>query len=68
MKNTDDFYDDDALPIHHLDEDIDGRQRGVCPHSGTGSMAAGCPRGCDGARHHYSNDGHRNCADYEMNR
>ncbi len=58
------FFPDDALPIHHLDEDHDGRQRGVCPHSG-GARAStgGCPRGCDGATEHYSNDGHRACYD-----
>lgn len=58
------FYPDDALPIHHLDEDRDGRQRGVCPHSGgSRTDTGGCPRGCDGATEHYSNDGHRACYD-----
>lgn len=60
---AEDFYPDDALPTHHLDEDYGGRQRGVCPHSGTGNMADGCPRGCEGASEHYSNDGHRACVD-----
>lgn len=32
--DADEFFPDDALPIHHLDEDRDGQQRGVCPHSG----------------------------------
>lgn len=58
------FYPDDALPTHHLDEDHDGRQRGVCPHSGGGrTETGGCPRGCAGAAEHYSNDGHRACND-----
>lgn len=58
------FFPDDALPIHHLDEDLDGRQRGVCPHSGgSRTEAGGCPRGCDGATEHYSNDGHKACHD-----
>lgn len=62
--STDDFFPDDALPIHHLDEDADGRQRGVCPHSGgVRNALGGCPRGCDGATEHYSNDGHRGCHD-----
>lgn len=60
----DEFFPDDALPIHHLDEDRDGRQRGLCPHSGQGRTdAGGCPRGCGGATEHYSNDGHRACYD-----
>jgi hypothetical protein len=58
-----DFFDDDALPIHHLDDDFNG-QRGVCPESGRSRDAhGGCPRGCSGAREHYSNDGHRACHD-----
>ena len=58
------FFPDDALPIHHLDEDHSGRQRGVCPHSGGGRTdSGGCPRGCAGAAEHYSNDGHRGCYD-----
>lgn len=65
LDETDDdgFYPDDALPIHHLDEVHDGRQRGICPHSGGGRTGGGCPRGCDGATEHYSNDGHRGCYD-----
>ncbi|OBG21506.1 hypothetical protein A5768_25705 [Mycolicibacterium fortuitum] len=53
------------LPVHHLDEGhlAADKQRGVCPHSGTGDMADGCPRGCEGAREHYSNDGHPQCED-----
>jgi len=59
-----DFFPDDALPIHHLDDDIGCRQRGVCPHSGsTRTAGGGCPRGCAGATEHYSNDGHRACYD-----
>ena len=58
-----DFFPDDALPIHHLDDDR-GQQRGQCPHSGQARTdTGGCPRGCDGARYHYSNDGHRDCAE-----
>lgn len=58
------FYPNDSLPIHHLDEDRDGQQRGVCPHSGgSRTDTGGCPRGCDGATEHYSNDGHRACYD-----
>lgn len=58
-----DFVDDDALPIHHLD-DTDGRERGLCPHSGASRDSLGCcPRGCSGAAEHYSNDGHRGCYD-----
>lgn len=58
------FYADDALPFHHLDEDPDGRQRGACPHSGgSRNSLGGCPRGCAGATEHYSNDGHRACED-----
>lgn len=60
----DEFFADDALPTHHLDDDLDGRQRGVCPHSGgSRNSLGGCPRGCGGAREHYSNDGHRGCFD-----
>lgn len=60
----DEFFPDDALPIHHLDEDRDGQQRGVCPHSGgSRTDGGGCPRGCEGATEHYSNDGHRRCYD-----
>jgi len=53
------------LPIHHLDEGYSAadKQRGVCPHSGTGDMAHGCPHGCHGAGEHYSNDGHPQCED-----
>ena len=36
----------------------------VCSCSGTGGMAEGCPRGCSGARVHYSNDGHRDCEEW----
>lgn len=62
--DADGFYADDALPTHHLDEDLDGRQRGVCPHSGGSRTASGgCPRGCAGATEHYSNDGHQACQD-----
>lgn len=61
--DADDYFPDDALPIHHLDDDR-GRQRGQCPHSGgSRTSTGGCPRGCEGAVHHYSNDGHRDCAD-----
>lgn len=61
--DDEDFYPDDALPAHHLD-DNGGRQRGECPHSGQARTSnGGCPRGCDGARYHYSNDGHRGCAE-----
>lgn len=61
-----DFVDDDALPVHHLDDDVDGRARGVCPHSGQSrDSLGGCPRGCSGANEHYSNDGHRDCHDPE---
>lgn len=51
------------LPTHHLDEGWrkEDQQRGICPHSGTGDMAQGCPRGCEGAKEHYSNDGHPQC-------
>ncbi len=61
----DEFFPDDALPIHHLDEDRDGQERGVCPHSGgSRTDGGGCPpRGCEGATEHYSNDGHRRCYD-----
>lgn len=63
LGDDDDFYPDDALPIHHLDDD-GGQQRGQCPHSGQPrTSTGGCPRGCDGARYHYSNDGHRACAE-----
>ncbi|MEW2484263.1 hypothetical protein AB0876_32225 [Mycobacterium sp. NPDC049093] len=63
LGDDDDFYPDDALPIHHLDDD-EGQQRGQCPHSGQPrASTGGCPRGCDGARYHYSNDGHRACAE-----
>jgi hypothetical protein len=62
--DDDGFYPDDALPTHHLDEDHDGRQRGICPHSGgVRTDTGGCPRGCAGATEHYSNDGHRDCYD-----
>ncbi len=62
--DADEFFPDDALPIHHLDEDRDGQQRGVCPHSGgSRTDGGGCPRGCEGATEHYSNDGHRGCYD-----
>lgn len=58
------FYPDEALPTHHLDDDHDGRQRGICPHSGGSRTATGgCPRGCGGATEHYSNDGHKACHD-----
>lgn len=57
------FFPDDALPIHHLDDD-GGHPRGVCPHSGGSRNAlGGCPRGCDAATEHFSNDGHRGCYD-----
>lgn len=48
-----------TYPIHHLD----GENRGVCPHSGSlrETDSTPCPRGCDGARHHYANDGHADC-------
>ena len=59
-----DSVDDDALPVHHLDDDADGRARGVCPNSGQSrDSLGGCPRGCSGANEHYSNDGHRDCYD-----
>ena len=62
--DADEFFPDDALPIHHLDADRDGQQRGVCPHSGgSRTDGGGCPRGCEGATEHYSNDGHRGCYD-----
>ncbi|MGB8404414.1 MAG: hypothetical protein WCE30_10155 [Mycobacterium sp.] len=58
------FYPDDALPIHHLDDDYDGHQRGLCPYSGASRTEnGGCPRGCLAATEHYSNDGHRACHD-----
>ncbi|WP_454793785.1 hypothetical protein [Mycolicibacterium lutetiense] len=61
--DDEDFYPDDALPIHHLDDD-GGHQRGQCPQSGQSrTSTGGCPRGCDGARYHYTNDGHRQCAE-----
>lgn len=63
---TEEFFADHALPIHYLDDDIDRQQRGVCSHSGRSRDAdGGCPRGCSGAREHYSNDGHRGCFDWQ---
>lgn len=57
------FFADDALPVHHLDDD-GRRPRGLCPHSGGPRDALGRrPRGCGGATEHYSNDGHRGCYD-----
>jgi len=54
-----DFAPDNALPTHYRDDD-----RTLCDHSGTIPAEPGvCPRGCDGASEHYSNDGHRACAD-----
>lgn len=62
--NDEGFYPDDALPTHHLDGDHDGRQRGICPHSGASRTdTGGCPRGCVGATEHYSNEGHKACYD-----
>lgn len=56
------FYADDALPFHYLDEDLNGQSRGTCPHSGgSRNSLGGCPRGCAGATEHYANDGHRAC-------
>lgn len=58
------FVPDDALPIHHVDDDHPGRQAGVCTYSGQSrNSLGGCPRGCSGATEHYSNDGHRDCFD-----
>jgi len=54
-----DFAPDNALPTHYRDDDTT-----LCDHSGTIPAEPGvCPRGCDGASEHYSNDGHRACAD-----
>ena len=47
-----------ALPIHYRDNGE------LCDYSGT-IHANGCPRGCDGARYHYTNDGHPQCAEEE---
>lgn len=67
-ETDDDFYPDDALPTHHLDDGHDGRQRGMCPHSGgPRTDTGGCPRGCGGATEHYSNDGHRSCHEPDPN-
>lgn len=55
-----------TLPIHYLDDDLGPRgrgQRGECPHSGEATETGRCPRGCDGARYHYANDGHPECED-----
>jgi hypothetical protein len=50
------------LPAHNRDDDpYTGRRGDLCEHSGTGDMARGCPRGCEGALEHYSNDGHPQC-------
>ncbi|MDD4865573.1 MAG: hypothetical protein PHQ28_00085 [Mycobacterium sp.] len=54
------------LPTHYRDDDPYSRHLGkLCEHSGTGDMSAGCPRGCEGARTHYANDGHPQCDDAE---
>lgn len=55
---------DAVLPVHYRDDGYAAgdKQRGLCPHSGTGNMAHGCPNGCEGAREHYANDGHPRCA------
>lgn len=64
IEDCEEFYPDDALPIHHLDEGPGGQQRGVCPNSGgPRTDTGGCPQGCGGATEHYSNDGHRACHD-----
>lgn len=53
-----------VLPVHYRDDNPATGQLGqLCDHAGTGDIAAGCPRGCDGARSHYANDGHPGCAD-----
>lgn len=59
--NYSDYYEPDALPTHYRDDDDN-----VCSCSGTGGMAEGCPRGCSGARVHYSNDGHRDCEEWTL--
>lgn len=64
MSEYPDYYPDDALPVHHLDDGPRGEQRGVCTYSGQARTdTGGCPRGCEGATEHYANDGHRACAD-----
>lgn len=63
------FVPDNALPIHHVDDDHTGRQGGVCSYSGQSrNSLGGCPRGCSGATEHYSNDGHRDCFDPAVTR
>lgn len=57
-----DFAPDNALPTHYRDDD-----RTLCNYSGTIPDEPGvCPRGCDGASEHYSNDGHRVCEDVPL--
>ena len=58
-----------VLPVHYRDDNPATGQLGqLCDHAGTGDMAAGCPRGCAGARSHYANDGHPGCADDDSDR
>jgi hypothetical protein len=54
-----------ALPIHYRDDNpyITSPNAQLCEYGGTGDMAQGCPRGCEGAQEHYSNDGHSQCED-----
>lgn len=50
------------LPVHFRDDDPNHGHRGeLCDFSGTGDMDQGCPRGCNGAKEHYANDGHPEC-------
>lgn len=50
-----------TYPEHYRD----GENRGLCPWSGTvrENENVPCPNGCAGAKEHYANDGHKECAE-----
>lgn len=60
MTDTRDDADVLTVPDHYTDSGE------WCRWSGTQirDHELRCPVGCDGARHHYANDGHPECEDY----
>lgn len=46
-----------TLPFHYRDSGE------PCDYSGHKAVDGICPNGCDGARYHYANDGHPECAE-----